>query len=440
MKRKSFLNGSRTLVLAGSALLLISFVGKRHLSSLFKGNYAQSTLESRTAPGPNQIEIEGGTFVMGGSLREDITYAHDTHKRRVTVASFYMDETEVSNRDWLVYLKWIQENYPDDKRLYYEALPDTLVWRNPLSYNEPYVDLYLRHPAFQDYPVVGVSWVQANDYCAWRTDRANEAGIVLQQPYRLPTEAEWEYAALGLSGNLNLDFETIETGKIYPWNGMGLRNLKKGKNQGQILANFKIGPGNNMGVAGFINEGGDGGSITVPVRNYRPNDHGLYNMAGNVNEWVGDVYRQLSFEDVSDFNPFRGNMYMDNEYSDPERGTIARDQYGRPIKVPAQSQRKLTWDELQQRNAQDSDSSANNNTFKHDVRDVDDEIPEGLYGVTTLVNNESRVFKGGSWNDRAYWLNPATRRFMNQNEANSMTGFRTARTIVGSVTIKKSNQ
>lgn len=439
----------------------------------------------KEGPGPGLVVIEGGTFIMGGSLNEDITYAHDNLKRRVTVASFYMDETEVSNADWLEYLHWLNQNFPDDKELYYNALPDTLVWRQPLSYNEPYVDLYLRHPAYQDYPVVGVTWEQANEYCIWRTDRVNEhilrqkgalvnyrdlaesqsrpsepfntdiylngqyrgEGIdgekmpkdnrpgaedgarrpvrmedgVLKQPYRLPTEAEWEYAALGLIGNT--EYGNIESSKIYPWNGLGVRSDKR-RTQGLMMANFKATSGDNMGVAGYLNDGGD---ITVPVTSYLPNDYGLYNMAGNVNEWVRDVYRQLSYEDFDDFNPFRGNVYMDKQYEDAE-GTLAKDKYGRPIRVPAKAPRKQTWEELQASTASNSEE----NSFNNDVRGFADEANSELYGVTTLVNDKSRVYKGGSWNDRAYWLNPATRRFMQQDESNAMTGFRCAMTLVGS--------
>ena len=443
----------------------------------------QINRQIKDAPGPGLVAIPGGTFVMGGSLNEDITYAHDNLKRRVTVASFYIDETEVSNVDWLEYLHWIAQNYPDDGKLYYDALPDSLVWRHPLSYNEPYVNLYLRHPSFQDYPVVGVSWDQANAYCQWRTDRVNEhilrergiltdyetlhaqqsnpaAGFntevylngqitgegidgpnmpddtrigaapgtkrpvrmedgILKQPYRLPTEAEWEYAALGLVG----DHGNIETSRTYPWDGLGVRSGKR-RSQGKMMANFKMSSGNNMGVASDNNIDGD---ITVPVRHYTPNDFGLYNMAGNVSEWVSDVYRQLSFEDFEDFNPFRGHQFVDNQYEDAQTRTLAKDKYGRPIKVPAQSPRKQTWEELQA----GIDAQVQGEEYRSDVRGFLDEENDELYGKTSLVNNKSRVYKGGSWNDRAYWLNPAARRFSQQDEASAMIGFRCAMTMVG---------
>lgn len=436
----------------------------------------------KPGPGPGLVVIEGGTFVMGGSLDQDLGYENDNKRRRVTVASFYMDETEVSNVDWLEYLYWLNQNFPDDRELYYNALPDTLVWRNPLSYNEPYVDNYLRHPAYQDYPVVGVTWEQANDYCVWRTDRVNEEilrskGVLLdykskseaannsaqpfntdiylngqyrgegidgknmpkdlrpgaekearrpvrledgflKQPYRLPTEAEWEYAALGLIGNTV--YGNIEGNRIYPWDGLGVRSAKR-KTQGLVMANFKLGAGDNMGTAGYLNDAGD---ITKPVAAYQPNDFGLYNMAGNVNEWVGDVYRKLTYEDVEDFNPFRGNVYVNKKLENAEEGIYAKDKYGRPIKEPAKAPRKQTWQELQ---AQSNDSTL----YDADMRGFNDEAADSLYGSTSLVNNKSRVFKGGSWNDRAYWLNPATRRFMQQDESSATVGFRCAMTLVG---------
>lgn len=454
----------------------------------------------RPGPGPGLVVIEGGTFVMGGSLSEDLGYDYDNRRRRVTVASFYMDETEVANVDWLEYLHWLNQNFPDDRELYYNALPDTLVWRSPLSYNEPYVDNYLRHPAYQDYPVVGVTWEQANDYCVWRTDRVNEdilrsRGVLLdykskaqreggsgelpfntdiylngqyrgegvdgrnmprdlrpgaprdarrpmrledgalKQPYRLPTEAEWEYAALGLIGNT--EYGNVEGYKMYPWNGLGVRSEKR-RTQGLIMANFKLSSGDNMGTAGYLNDAGD---ITMPVISYKPNDFGLYNMAGNVNEWVGDVYRKLSYEDFDDFNPFRGNVYVNKRLEDPDQGIYAKDKYGRPIKDLATAPRKQSWEELQAGAAVDGQANdsllalASNNDggsdFQADMSGYNDPEDEALYGVTSLVNNKSRVYKGGSWNDRAYWLNPATRRHMQQDESSSMVGFRCAMTFVG---------
>ncbi|WP_374165860.1 SUMF1/EgtB/PvdO family nonheme iron enzyme [Arcticibacter sp. MXS-1] len=464
-------------------------------------------------PGPGLIAIEGGTFVMGGSLAQDLSYEYDNVRRRVTVASFYMDETEVSNVDWREYLYWIQRNFPEDREYYYNALPDTLVWRRPLSYNEPYVENYLRHPAYQDYPVVGVSWEQAREYAEWRTDRVNEQilrekgilldykslagntkgggkgkttaaapatkdpfntdiylngqykgeGIdgkkmprnlnpaatattttagkgkgnsvprrpvtredgVLKEHYRLPTEAEWEYAALALAGNT--EYENIEDGRIYPWDGLGVRSGKK-KTQGLIMANFKRGEGDNMGTGGYLNDKAD---ITAPVRSYMPNDFGLYNMAGNVNEWVEDTYRKLSFEDFEDFNPFRGNQYVDKRLEDKNKWTYAKDKYGRPIKDPAKSRRKQTWAELNGK----ADSSASTKHFNPDMRGYKDTVNQQLYGTVTLINDHSKVYKGGSWNDRAYWLNPATRRFMQQDESSAEVGFRCAMNMTGSTEI-----
>ena len=128
--------------------------------------------------GPGLILIEGGTFAMGRT-EQDITIDWDNIPRRVTVSSFYMDESEVSNLQYREYLYWLERVFATDyPEVYKRALPDTLVWRARLGYNEPYTELYLRHPAYNDYPVVGVNWLQANDFAAWRTDRVNEQILI----------------------------------------------------------------------------------------------------------------------------------------------------------------------------------------------------------------------------------------------------------------------
>ncbi|MFO0359757.1 MAG: SUMF1/EgtB/PvdO family nonheme iron enzyme, partial [Flavobacteriales bacterium] len=128
--------------------------------------------------GPGLVLIEGGTFTMG-RVEDDVNFTWDNIPRRVTVSSFYMDEVEVTNQYWRDYLYWLGMVYGDSyPEIINKALPDTLVWREKMEYNEPYVDYYLRHPAYSDYPVVGVNWLQANDYCAWRTDRVNELILI----------------------------------------------------------------------------------------------------------------------------------------------------------------------------------------------------------------------------------------------------------------------
>lgn len=517
--------------------------------------------------GPGLVLIEGGTFTMGAT-EEMLTDEWTNIPRRVTVSSFYMDETEVSNVYWLEYLYWIKRVYGEDyPEIYDKALPDTLVWRSKLAYNEPYVDYYLRHPAYNDYPVVGISWLQANDFCAWRSDRVNEAilireglfehfpqqynedhfstdaylagqyesgkrvdglpdlapdkefrnvrmedGIMLPR-YRLPTEAEWEFSAYGLVGN---SFQELVTQrKVYPWNGHYVRDgNNNSRYYGEMVANFVRGRGDYMGVAGSLNDNAD---VTAPVFAYQPNDYGLYNMAGNVSEWVMDVYRPLSGEDMDEFRPFRGNVFktkvLDSEGNIDEKLNIVTYDVAGLLKYLQDfntvTQGKLNADEQQLMDNLISFSEQANERFEEgkpdeaytlvrdgfqQVRssnlrispkllsgmgDYVEDTPGGLRmrkvrpeenidrenyrvadninfrdgdylsgidylnpnddentmydtGRSTLISNRSRVYKGASWRDRAYYLSPGARRYMDERKATATIGFRCAMDRVGS--------
>jgi formylglycine-generating enzyme len=135
--------------------------------------------------GPGLVFVQGGTFTMG-QTDEDVMGDWNNIPRRVSVPSFYIDRTEVANVHYREYLYWLNKVFdpsdPANMPIIEAALPDTLVWRSELSYNEPLVEFYFRHPGFNNYPVVGITWRQAKDFCLWRGDRVNE-GILLEKGY-----------------------------------------------------------------------------------------------------------------------------------------------------------------------------------------------------------------------------------------------------------------
>ena len=220
--------------------------------------------------------------------------------------------------------------------------PDTLCWIADFTYsfNEPWTEKYFWHPGFAEYPVVGVDWKQASAFCIWRTQLLNNFLMSKGEPevmaYRLPSEAEWEYAARG-----NLE------NSVYPWGGLYTRNDK-----GCFLANFKP-------LRGRYSD--DGGAKTMTVASYAPNDFGLYDMAGNVAEWTSSAYDESSYSFTHDMNP----------------------------------------------------------TYKYNA------LPDDP-GVL-----KRKVIRGGSWKDVGYFLQCGTRTYEYQDSAKSYIGFRCVRDYIG---------
>lgn len=487
-----------------------------------KGGFQYNTSYDGTEVPYGMVAIEGGTFTMG-RVQDDVMGDWNNSATQQYVQSFFMDETEVTNLMYTEYLSWTKAVYPPTearyRQIYSSALPDTLVWRNQLGFTETLTNTYLRHPAYASYPVVGVSWVQANDFSKWRTDRVNELNLeragyiaknaktdkaygeqtfstdtylnapskayagndsivfkgvknrakagqngvyakmeygIISAEFRLPTEAEWEYAASVRKSDRV--YNNQQGRNKYPWGSDDVRtNSRKAK--GDYLANFKQGRGDYGGIAGWST---DAGEITTSVKTFPSNDWGLYDMAGNVAEWVADVYRPAISSEVSDMNYFRGNVYNKSvigpdgtvqvvstniEYDTLPNGKL------HPRALPGEVQKEGvgTEDTFLRRNFQGDNSIAykDGDTFEKvgsqqtrmynapqnaAAYDAEGNLTYTLDDAarTSLVNNNSRVIKGGSWRDRAYWLDPATRRFIDQYSASDFVGFRNAMTKVGS--------
>ena len=295
------------------------------------------------------------------------------------------------------------------------------------------------------------------------------SGLLLPE-YRHPTEAEWEYAAAADVGQR--EYNTYKGQKKYPWSGGYTRSGKR-QNRGDQLANFKQGNGDYGGIAGWSDDGAD---ITNEVKKYPANDFGLYDMAGNVAEWVADVYRPIVDNEANDFNYFRGNLYTKNKigadgkieivtkdnirYDTLSNGRIiARNLPGEIAQIPVDEQEtylRQNFDKSNNINYRDGDkqSSKYYNFGSSDSDDGKSKQNTTMYNSprhnvttdslgkmvrrydtsnkrSTLINDQVRVYKGGSWRDRAYWLDPAQRRYFPQDMATDYIGFRCAMSRVG---------
>jgi gliding motility-associated lipoprotein GldJ len=300
------------------------------------------------------------------------------------------------------------------------------------------------------------------------------SGILLPE-YRLPTEAEWEYAAAADVGKR--EYNTYKGQKKYPWSGSYTRSGKR-QSKGDQLANFKQGNGDYGGIAGWSDDGAD---ITNEVKKYAANDFGLYDMAGNVAEWVMDVYRPIIDNEANDFNYFRGNLYTKNKIGkDGKIQIVGKDSIqfatlsngkkvatsfpGQIAQVPVdenetylrqnfdksynvdykdgdkQSTKYFNFADAESETKKENDDKLMYNAPKHNVST--DSLGKMVRKYdktnkrTTLIDNNVRVYKGGSWRDRAYWLDPAQRRYFPQDMATDYIGFRCAMSKVGAKSIK----
>ena len=512
------------------------------------GGFAGDTKYKGQEAPPGMVLIEGGSFTMG-HVQDDVLFDWNTTPVQQQVRSFYMDETEVTNSEYIFYLDWMEKvfppNDPNYEHIYESAVPDTLVWRDVLGMNEQLTENYLRHPGYADYPVIGVSWIQATKYCKWRTDRVNEKilmdkGIlkplfrldslevkgqnnfntdtyltnpyalfdgdssiyrkglpnnkqlkkgeskpsrgsftgrqvkvsdgILSSKFRLPTEVEWEYAAKAVVEDR--EYNNTRGRKKYAWKGKYTRNKSK-KYKGDQLANFKQGKGDYSGVPGWSNDGAD---ITIQVKSYEPNAFGLYDMSGNVAEWVADVYRPIIDNEANDFNYFRGNIFtkkmidaegnvviandMSVQYDTLDNGNIVPKELPGSIKYLPITKRdaymRNNYEKAYNVDAKDGDLAStklygkNEEDLETKPRMYNSPVKPRVIGEsgflmqeydvekrTTLISDISRVYKGGSWKDMEYWLDPSQRRYLPEYMATNFIGFRCASDRIGPMTYKK---
>lgn len=232
------------------------------------------------------VLIPSGSFTMG-QADEDVISARVTMNKRVTIVPFYMDDTEITNHEYRQFVNALLSDSIStlgEEFIMTSIYPDSTVWKKDFTYHngDQMTEYYFSNPAFDDYPVVGVSWDAAQFFCKWRTklfnDYRSENNLFQSPRFRLPSEAEWEWAARG-----------GKEGAKYPWGNPYVANGK-----GCFLANFKPYRGNYRA---------DGYPYTAPANAFNPNDYGLYNMAGNVSEWTQDAYSESYMPVTWDLNP-----------------------------------------------------------------------------------------------------------------------------------------
>jgi sulfatase modifying factor 1 len=512
------------------------------------GNFIKGKSDASQKPPLGMVAVEGGSFTMG-QVQDDVMFDWNTTPKKLHVRSFFMDEAEVTNSEYFLYVQYMKNVFPPSeenyKHIYSAILPDTLAWRKSLGNTDILSENYFRNPAYSDYPVVGISWLQANEYCKWRTNAVNlktlidkghiknifetdtinnffdtdvfltddsqlfdgdttvykrgvgrtvrkrgdpklsrdafqgrkitQADGILAQRFRLPTEAEWEFAA---KANIeNREYNNIRGRKKYAWNEKYSRSKNK-RTKGDQLGNFKQGEGQYSGLSGWSSDGAD---IPNKIKSYPPNGFGLYDMSGNVAEWVSDVYRPLIDNEANDFNYYRGNLFTKKMIDADGNIVIAANDAGAIVEydtlpngqiIPRQLPGTIKYIPITKKdaslrrnfkvanNADIGDGDLNSSRFYEDDEDQfmsrpsmynspksPQRIRNSVTGEevlttdakkrSTLISNNTRVYKGGSWSDREYWLDPAQRRYLPEYMATNYIGFRCVSDKVGPMTSGK---
>ncbi|TDG95748.1 SUMF1/EgtB/PvdO family nonheme iron enzyme [Cardinium endosymbiont of Culicoides punctatus] len=234
------------------------------------------------------VLVPSGTFLMGGGVNQGVIERTNIIQRK-TITQFYMDETAITNAQYREFISIVRSNPElyglDETYIDEKLMPDKNVWKKDFGsrfMGDELTENYYDNPIFDNYPVVGITWEAAKEYAKVRSIYKNEylkkKGLPLSPSFRLPTAAEWEYAAKGGQEHAQ-----------YPWGGPFVRD-----EQGKLLANFQATKG-NFAECGY--------TYTSPVKAFPPNSYGLYDMAGNIAEWCEDDYTPLLAQKSCSINP-----------------------------------------------------------------------------------------------------------------------------------------
>jgi formylglycine-generating enzyme required for sulfatase activity len=362
----------------------------------------------------DMVRIPGGAFTISRVFAAPQVTSSDTNllvnnqPHRITLASYFISDHEVTNAEYKKFVRWVIDSIGPEKlrkitaagdtvfdpaKVIYKGVaiyPDTACWLKDFTYahNEPMAKWYFVHSAYDNYPVVGVSWHQANAYCDWLTCRVRESqggkedGRVV---FRLPWEIEWEYAALGN----HLDFlqnETIQQRNVYPWEGHEL--LSAG---GKYYANSgPVTDRNGVPVKEFLD---DNAFHTAKIHSYLSNGFSLYDMAGNVAEWTADANPGFYNKEVPD--SFRA-VYGDDSI------TVLR----KNLQLKSYYEQNGVWF---------------NEKWAVWV------IPQMLHDLEVSHRYpQGRIVKGGSWADGPAYLQCGSRTLFGEDHGSSRIGFRVA--------------